>query len=156
MKTTLIKFIYLLLCVGLAIGCRSPKEKTQGIHGQLFWVEGNLMPQASEAGIGATEETLRRGVQRTLKIHTLTHIDELTIGDYLIGTIQTPEIASIQTETDGSYRIELPIGKYSLFTVEKEGYFANIFNTENHINPVEVKAREWSKFDIIINYKAVY
>lgn len=156
MKTTLIKAFYLLLCVGLAIGCKTSKEKTQGIHGRLFWVEGNLMPQASEEGTGPTEETLRKGVQRTLKIHPLTHIDQLSIGDYLIGTIQTPEIASFQTETDGSFRIELPIGKYSLFTVEKEGYFANIFDSENHINPVEVKAGEWSKFDIIINYKAVY
>jgi hypothetical protein len=156
MKTRWIKFIYILLCVGLAISCKSPKEKTQGIHGQIFWVEGNLMPQASEDEIGPTETSLRKGVQRTVKIHSLTHIDELSIGDYLIGTIQTPEIAKIETEKDGSFRIELPIGKYSLFTVEEDGYFANIFDSENHINPVEVKAGEWSRFNIIINYKAVY
>lgn len=156
MKSTLILFLYIFLGLGLVISCRSPKEKAQGIHGQLFWVEGNLMPQASEEGTGPVEKILRQGVQRTLKIHSLTHVDQLSIGDYLIGNIQTPEITSILTETDGSYRIELPIGKYSLFTVEQDGFFANTFDSENHINPVEVKAGEWSRFDIIINYKAVY
>ncbi|WP_158859710.1 carboxypeptidase-like regulatory domain-containing protein [Lunatibacter salilacus] len=152
----LIQYLFVLLCLGLAVGCKSPKEKTQGIHGQLFWVEGNLMPQATEDGSGPTEQNPRQGVQRTVKIHSLTHIDQLSIGDYLIGTIQTPEIASFETDPDGSFRIELPIGKYSLFTVEQDGFFANIFDSENHINPVEVKAGEWSRFDIIINYKAVY
>lgn len=156
MKNTLINFLYLLLCVGLAIGCKSPKEKTQGIHGHIYWVEGNLMPQASEEGTALTEQQLRQGIQRTVKVHSRTHIDQLSIGDYLIGSIQTPEIATFESDPDGSYRIELPIGKYSLFTLEKEGYFANIFDSENYINPVEVKAGEWSKFDIIINYKAVY
>lgn len=152
----LVRFLFILLCIGLAVGCKSPKEKTQGIHGQLFWVEGNLMPQASEGGNSSTEKNLRQGVQRTVKIHSLTHMDQLSIGDYLIGTIQTPEIASFETEPDGSFRIELPIGKYSLFTVEQDGFFANTFDSENHINPVEVKVGEWSKFDVIINYKAVY
>lgn len=152
----LIQLLFILLCLGLALGCKSPKEKTQGIHGQLFWVEGNLMPQASEEGTGPTERNLRQGVQRTVKIHSLTHIDQLSIGDYLIGNIQTPEISSFETDPDGSFRIELPIGKYSLFTLEQDGFFANIFDSENHINPVEVKAGEWSRFDIIINYKAVY
>lgn len=151
-----IQYLFVFLCVGLAVGCKSPKEKTQGIHGQLFWVEGNLMPQATEDGTGSSESKIRQGVQRTVKIHSLTHMDQLSIGDYLIGTIQTPEITSFETEPDGSFRIELPIGKYSLFTVEKDGFFANTFDSENHINPVEVKAGEWSKFDIIINYKAVY
>ncbi|HSI74704.1 MAG TPA: hypothetical protein VK957_02365 [Lunatimonas sp.] len=152
----LIQYLFILLCFGLALGCKSPKEKTQGIHGQLFWVEGNLMPQASAEGTAPTEQNLRQGVQRTVKVHSLTHIDQLSIGDYLIGTIQTPEIASFETDPDGSFRIELPIGKYSLFTVEEDGFFANIFDSKNHINPVEVKAGEWSRFDIIINYKAVY
>lgn len=151
-----LQYLFIILCVGLAVGCKSPKEKTQGIHGQLFWVEGNLMPQATEDGTAPSESKIRQGVQRTVKIHSLTHMDQLSIGDYLIGTIQTPEIASFETEQDGSFRIELPIGKYSLFTVEQDGFFANTFDSENHINPVEVKAGEWSKFDIIINYKAVY
>lgn len=156
MKSKLIFFSCIILGLGLATGCKTPKEATQGIQGQLFWVEGNLMPQASGDGSGRTEKTGRKGVQRTIKIHSLTHIDQLSIGDYLIGTIRTPEIASLETEPDGTYRIELPIGKYSLFTVEQDGFFANIFDSENHINPVEVKAGEWSQFDIIINYKAVY
>jgi hypothetical protein len=156
MKSKLIIFISIIVGMGLASGCKSPKEKTQGIMGQVFWVEGNLMPQVSEDGSGPTEISNRQSVQRTLKIHSLTHIDQLSIGDYLIGNIQTREIASIDTEQDGSFRIELPVGKYSLFTVEQEGFFANIFDSENHVNPVEVKSGEWSRYDIVINYKAVY
>ncbi len=156
MKSTSIQLLFILICIGLAVSCKSPKEKTQGIHGQLFWVEGNLMPQVSENGTGPTESKLRQGVQRTVKVHSLTHVDQLSVGDYLIGNIQTPEIASFDTELDGTFRIELPTGKYSLFTVEQDGFFANTFDSENHINPVEVKSGEWSRFDIIINYKAVY
>lgn len=145
----------ILLLVMLTAGCKSPKEKTQGIHGKVYWVEGNRMPQASEGNLNPSMDT-GQGVKRTLKIHPLTHLDQLSLGDYLIGTIATPEIKRIDTAEDGSYRVELPIGTYSIFTVEDEGYFANTFDHNNHVNPVKVTSSEWTQFDIVINYKAVY
>lgn len=115
------------------------------------------MPQVSEDGREAPLETeAKRVVARVLRIHSLTRLDQVSVGDFLIGSIQTEQVAELETEPDGTFQIELPVGRYSVFTVEEEGYFANVFDRDNHINPIEVKEGEWSFLEIIINYRAVY
>ncbi|MCC5936298.1 MAG: carboxypeptidase regulatory-like domain-containing protein [Lunatimonas sp.] len=146
--------VVLLLVVA---SCKPIKPITQGLRGQVFWVEGNLMPQVSEDGSAAPGEAqAKRGAKRILRIHALTTLDQVSLGDFLIGSIQTEQVAEVETESDGSFHIELPAGRYSVFTVEEEGYFANIFDQQNHINPVEVNVGEWSFLEIVINYRAVY
>lgn len=44
------------------------------------------------------------------------------------------------------------MGRYSLFTVEENGYFANIDDLDSFIQPVKVNSGEWEEHDIIINY----
>lgn len=153
-----IRYVWLLAClVVVAASCKPTKPITQGLQGQVFWVEGNLMPQVSEDGREAPLETeAKRGVARVLRIHSLTRLDQVSVGDFLIGSIQTDQVAELETESDGTFQIELPVGRYSVFTVEEEGYFANVFDRDNHINPIEVKEGEWSFLEIIINYRAVY
>ncbi|EON75362.1 hypothetical protein ADIS_4066 [Lunatimonas lonarensis] len=80
----------------------------------------------------------------------------MNVGDFLIGSIQTPRIAELETDENGRFEIELPIGAYSVFTVEEEGYFANVFDQYNHVNPIQVKEGEWTFLEIVVNYLAVY
>ncbi|WP_209330407.1 carboxypeptidase regulatory-like domain-containing protein [Lunatimonas salinarum] len=148
---------FLVALVLLLVGCRAHRPTTQGLRGQVFWVEGNLMPQVSEDGMAAPKEAqAKRGVTRTLRIHALTTLDQVSLGDFLIGSILTEQVAELETESDGTFQIELPVGKYSVFTVEDDGYFANVFDRDNHINPVEVKEGVWSFLEIVVNYRAVY
>ncbi|MFC4874951.1 carboxypeptidase regulatory-like domain-containing protein [Negadavirga shengliensis] len=150
------KLLYFLLGFALLAGCRSAKISTQGLKGQVFWVEGNQMPLISENGQALPENASKKPVKRTIKIHELTHINEARLGDYLLGDIETPQVALVETDEEGRFSVELPEGMYSVFTIEEQGYFANIFDLDSYINPVEVKKKRWTSVEIIINYEAAY
>jgi hypothetical protein len=146
--------IFLIMAL-FTFSCKTNKVDTQGIQGQVFWIEGNQMPQVMEKAeiSGGAEKT---AAQRVLRIHELTHINQARLGDALFGDIETPLIAEVETDEEGKFSVELPAGKYSIFTVEENGYFANIFDLDSYINPFQVLKGEWTQADILINYKAAY
>lgn len=148
-----ITFFIILLAV--VFSCRTAKKDGQGIQGQVFWLEGNQMPQMAKEG-EMIERPAKKGVKRTLKIHELTHINQARLGDALFGDIETPLVIEIETDESGNFSVELPAGKYSIFTVEEAGHFANILDLDSYINPFEVKEGEWTQADILINYQAAY
>ncbi|WP_215224491.1 carboxypeptidase-like regulatory domain-containing protein [Echinicola shivajiensis] len=157
-KQILRTMAYSFLAFGLAsffFGCKAQRVDTQGIIGQVYWVEGNLMPTISD-GNTVPEKPPREKVKRKIRIYERTHINEAKMGDLLFSEIETPMVAEIETEEDGSFVIGLPPGTYSVFTVEEGGYFANVFDLDTFIQPVEVLDGEWSNMEILINYKAAY
>lgn len=113
------------------------------------------MPQIAQEG-GIVARPAKKGVKRTLKIHELTHINQARLGDALFGDIETPLVIEIETDDSGNFSVELPAGRYSIFTVEEDGHFANILDLDSYINPFEVKEGEWTQADVLINYKAAY
>jgi hypothetical protein len=52
--------------------------------------------------------------------------------------------------------VELPPGKYSVFTVEEEGLYANEYDSDGNMFPVEVLDGEFTEVTIKINYKAAF
>ena len=150
------KSILFIVVFGLAVfSCKTAKQNGQGIQGQVFWLEGNQMPQMAKEG-EIVERPAKKGVKRTIKIHELTHINQARLGDALFGDIETPLVKEIETDESGNFSVELPSGKYSIFTVEENGHFANILDLDSYINPFEVKEGEWTQADILINYQAAY
>ncbi|WP_200974405.1 carboxypeptidase regulatory-like domain-containing protein [Echinicola sp. 20G] len=150
-------FSFLLLGIALLIyGCKAQRVDTQGIVGQVYWVEGNLMPTITEDNSTVPKKPEREKVKRTIRVYERTHINQATMGDVLFTAIETPMIAEIETEEDGSFIIGLAPGSYSIFTVEEDGYFANIYDLDSYIQPIEVHDGEWTSTEILINYKAVY
>lgn len=148
------KRIFTVLILLILLGsCKSSQMSGQGIQGQVFWVAGNQMPQANDRGINPEEKV---PVQRTLRIHELTHINQARLGDALFGDIETPLIEEVKTDEEGRFFVKLPAGRYTVFTVEKSGYFANVFDLDSYINPYEVKEGEWTKAEILINYEGAY
>jgi len=145
-----------ILFVLLLTSCKTNKISTQGIEGKVFWVEGNQMPQASDNESKPGSFSGKIPIKRTIHIHELTHINEASLGDYLFGTIETPLVAVVETNDKGQFNVKLPAGKYSLFTVEANGYFASIFDLDSYIHPVTVEENKWSLVEIIIDYKASY
>ncbi len=144
-----------ILLIPVLTSCKSTRIDTQGIKGQVYWTEGNLMPQISENGQTGNQPP-KEGVKRVIKIHELTHINEARLGDYLFGEIETPLVSTKETDNMGNFEIELPTGKYSLFTVEEKGYFANVFDLDSYIFPVEVEENSWTQVEILIDYEAAY
>ncbi len=128
----------------------------EGIQGHVYWIAGNQMPQATESEDASPSGSKKQPVKRTIRIHELTHINEASLGDYLFGDIETPLITEIETDESGHFQVKLPPGKYSLFTIEEKGYFANVFDLDSFIHPVTVEKNQWEKTEITIDYQASY
>jgi hypothetical protein len=130
-------------------------SKGQGIEGKVIWQEGNFMPSPGETkpSVKRIETTIRREV----RIYELTGTDEVEKSTGTIFTnVQSPLVKTISTEEDGSFRVDLPPGSYSVFTVEEEGLFANSFDSEGNICPVTVEQGQFTNLVIKVNYKAYY
>lgn len=58
---TLLKLTYVFL-LGLILfaSCKPQKMNNQGIQGNVYWIEGNQMPQASEKKLQAFFPKLKR------------------------------------------------------------------------------------------------
>ncbi|SHN02373.1 hypothetical protein SAMN04488057_105277 [Cyclobacterium lianum] len=132
------------------------KGKTEGVEGRVTWIAGNQMPQLAESNAQAAKNERGIPVQRTIRIHQLTHINQASLGDYLFGDIETPLVAEIETDEKGYFKTELPPGRYSVFTVEETGYFANVFDLDSYINPLTVEKGKWTNMRIKVDYKAAY
>jgi hypothetical protein len=124
-------------------------SQKQGICGKVLWVEGNQMP-------GTSKRTPPQGVIREIYVHQVTTLKQTSRADGFFVNISTPLIGKTTSRADGSYEINLPPGKYSVFIKEQHGFFANIFDQDVAINPVTVEVNEMISLTISINYKAAF
>lgn len=122
----------------------------QGIKGKVVWVSGNQMPGP---GRKATEAT---GIKREILIYEPTLMNEAVRNGSLYSEIRTKIVTQTTSKEDGSFRIKLPPGEYSVFIRENEGYFANLFDGKGRINIIEVKRGQFSEVTIRVDYQAAY
>ncbi|MER2997248.1 carboxypeptidase regulatory-like domain-containing protein [Pontibacter populi] len=124
----------------------------QGITGRIIWESGNRMPSPD-----APPAESKRGVQRAVYIYKLTNANQVTTQDGVFHTnIQTKLVSQVETDADGNFSVALDPGKYSLFTKEEKGLFANLFDGEMNIYPVEVKKGQVTTIEFLVNYQASY
>lgn len=144
--------LLMLFSVLLLASINRCEEVEQGLAGQVLWLEGNLMPTIGE------ESRDRKGepVQREIHIYELTSMDEATAEGTFFSNIQTDLVKKVETNEEGEFITELPVGRYSVFVQEEQGLFANTFDGQGHINPVEVNEGEITPITIKVNYKAAY
>lgn len=136
--------------------CKPYQPEGQGITGQITWLEGNHMPTISESGTESKNDPKGKPVKRTIRIYPLLKISDMRLEDGLFKSVNAKPITEIETDESGKYSIQLSPGRYSVFTVEEDGLFANTFDGEGNVQPVTVKQGEWTLVDIVINYKAVF
>ncbi|MGI4021263.1 MAG: hypothetical protein ACRYFA_07135 [Janthinobacterium lividum] len=128
-----------------------PTEKTkQGVCGTVLLKQGNQMP--------APGRKLSPGqpVIREIAVYQLTNLSDVKNTDGIFSAIKTALVAKTRSNAKGYFELTLPIGKYSVFVVEKEGLYANYFNGKGSINPVEVLKDSLVNKDIYISNKAVF
>ncbi|WP_204281873.1 carboxypeptidase-like regulatory domain-containing protein [Pontibacter burrus] len=124
----------------------------QGISGRILWESGNRMPSPD-----APPTESKRGVQRTVYIYKLTNANQVTTQNGVFHTnIQTNLVSKVVTDANGYFSVALEPGNYSLFTEEEKGLYANLFDGEMNIFPVEVKKGEVTTIEFLINYQASY
>lgn len=121
----------------------------QGIKGQVFWIAENQMPSED------IKKSPHHGVQRELLIYELTHLHQAKQDGVFFSEIQTSLVLAVTTKKDGSFKVKLPPGKYSVFVREPKGHFANLFDKDNAINPVTVQPKQFTWLTVTIDYLSV-
>lgn len=141
------KAVFLLLL----LGCH-PYARTQhqGIKGQVFWIAENQMPSEE------VRKSPHHGVQRELLIYEKTILDQTVRDGVFFSEVKTNLVLSVTTKKDGSFKIKLPEGTYSVFVREPKGLYANLFEKDGAINPIIVKPKNYSWLTITIDYLAAY
>ena len=143
-------FLFLCSCVAM-----QHKDGGQGIIGEVRWIEGNLMPSIGDTSYASRAEGVP--IEREIYVYKATQLKDVekSRGSFYT-SIHTQLIKKVKSKKDGSFRVLLPSGKYSLFIVEEEGFFANTFDGDNYINPVTVQPNNFTEIKIRVNYKAFY
>ena len=129
---------------------KSPIIAQQGVKGQLYLVTGNQMPSPDRKHIP------RKGVIREIYIYELTNVAEVDKEDGFYKKVHTKFVKSQFSKADGTFRIKLPPGKYSLFIKENRGLYANLFDNENNISPFTVERKTYTWITVTIDYAATY
>ncbi len=141
------KYFFALILVAGSLSAFSQK---QGLYGQVFWVSGNQMP-GPESILSPNQ-----GTSREILIYEITSIKDVTQVGPFFRDVKTKLVATVQSKTDGSFKIKLLPGAYSIFTKEKSGLYANLFDEKNNINPVVVKPGQYAWKTITVDYDAAY
>jgi len=110
---------------------------TQGVTGTLVMIEGNCMPIIDPGN--SENPCLKYPVKRRLHIHeyTLQHETDHAGGGFHFN-VETPLIATIQTDNEGFFQIDLAPGKYSIFIEEEDALYANLWHGDGGIQGFEV------------------
>lgn len=133
----------------------APTKITQGIQGQVLWLEGNLMPSIREEG-DPSPAPKAEGIQRTIYIYELAKREEAVYEDGFFSGIQVKLVKKVETDAQGYFTIPLDTGSYSLFVEEEQGLYANQFDGEGNIQPVQVAPDSITQLELKVDYKAFY
>lgn len=125
----------------------------QGVWGNVWFWEGDFMPMIGNSSSGKIT-----AAERDIYIYKATS-DSLTEpqngGTFRTG-INSKLISIIQSDESGFFQISLEPGKYSFFIKEDSLFYANLWDSDGHIQPAIVSADSITKRQIDINYNATY
>lgn len=125
--------------------------KRSGIEGYLYKVSGNQMPSPDIKPAPPT------GIKGTLFIYELTNISQtVKLEGSFYSSVSTKLIKKVETNDKGYFKVKLPPGKYSLFIQKDTVLYANRFDSQNNVAPIEVQRKKMAKVDVRMDYSAVY
>lgn len=139
-----------IMCSFIAFKSFMPVK--QGIEGYVHLVTGNQMP-----GPGI-QRPVPRGMKTTVYIYELTNINQVTKPGQspFYSSIQTKLVSRVVSNGKGYFSVQLPPGRYSVFTKKDALYYGNLFDEKNNIFPVQVSPKKMTKIEVQVNYNAVY
>ncbi len=155
--------IFIIAFSFMNIGCAAKKiQRKQGIQGVVYQVTGNQMPGIKNSKAYPDNTENNRGEAPGFK--TRLYIFETTNVNQVVQQKDSPFYSEIKSKliletvsaTDGSFKVDLPVGSYSIFAKIGTLYYANRFDEHNNIFLVEVKADTYTTVDFKVDYNAVY
>lgn len=148
----LIIFIVVILTTSCFMQKSGDQKVNQGIRGTVKWLEGNLMPSP-----GQPQHGNGKPIKRRLLIYEAVNFNQVEGPAPLFKKINATLVKELESNTDGIFACQLPVGVYSIFTVEPTGvFFANSFDGNGLINTVKVEYGKVSEINIDVNYRAAY
>lgn len=138
-------FFVLIICILGLFSCA-------GIRGHVLVESGNRMPDPDNPVSSPT------GIKTKLYIYELTNINQVSRQGMSAFYTQVPTrlIKEIETDEDGSFKVKLKPGRYSLFVKKDQLFYSSVFDGQNNIHPVEVKKGKMTEEVFKVNYNAVY
>lgn len=121
---------------------------SQGIWGDVWFLEGNFMPGGGAKGSIKT-------VRREIRIHEKTPLEDVVKinGSSFYSEVKSKLIATVWSDVDGFFEVRLDPGIYSVFVIENSLYYATR-NNGIYINPVVVSENQVAELLFQITYKA--
>lgn len=155
MKIVLSLFICSLLfsCVSVAQNSSNPIQ--QGILGTVVVREGNLMPGPDQKNKPKSRKK-NKVPPRELLIYELTNLSQVKANGGFYADFKTKPVAKAVAGADGIFQVYLKPGRYSVFSQEPQGLYANQLDGNGNIFPVEVVAGRLTLVEFIIDYNASY
>ena len=152
MKNNVFRALLFASLLGCLAAFRPITNKKQGIEGYLYKVSGNQMPSPDK------KPAPPLGIKGTLYVYELTNVSQAVKkpGSSFYSSVSTKLIKKVQTNNKGYFNIQLAAGRYSVFIKKDSVLYANRFDTQNNITPVEVKAGKMTKVEMRMDYNAVY
>jgi hypothetical protein len=141
-----------LIAISLFVTSFRPAEfcRRQGIKGHVYLVQGNQMPSPEEP------RSKPPGIKTKLYVYELTNLSQVTRNGAFYNSISTRLVKEVSTDGDGSFKVRLKPGWYSLFVKKGDLFYSNIFDGKSNIHPVEVKKGEFAEEDFKADYDAAY
>ena len=140
--------------LGLILLALAPAEgvEGQGLEGFVYRISGNQMPSPD------SKPAKPKGIRTVLYIYALTSLAETDRQGQTayFTSIHTKLICRVKTDSTGHFNLLLPAGQYSLFGKKGALFYANWFDQNNHIAPVEVLPGKITKTEFKLDYDAVY
>ncbi len=125
-----------------------------GVWGTVTFTEGDCMPR-----IGGKSTCKTCPVQRTVRIYNYTTlndvVDDANPHDSFYTSFNTTLIKEVEADTNGFFQAELPAGTYTVVVIENGKLYANSFNGQAGINPINIGNGK-KKLNLSINWKAAY
>jgi hypothetical protein len=148
-------FFALILGALCLVSFRSSFDVTcrrSGISGHVVVESGNRMPDPDNP------VSSPKGIKTKLYIYELTNINQVSRQGMSAFYTQVPTrlVKEIETDEDGSFRVKLKPGRYSLFVKKDQLFYSSVFDGQNNIHPVEVKKGKMTEEVFKVNYNAVY
>jgi hypothetical protein len=150
--------LFLLFLPILTIsGCSNSKISSsnlakQGISGTVTETSGNQMPMK-----GAPKK-MTKNIQCTVLVYEPTTIADTEPNETaaFYTAIHTKQIAAVETDSTGQFKVNLPIGKYSLFIKIGDRFYANLYDQFNQIALFEVLPNAYTAANLKLNRSATY
>lgn len=136
--------------------CKTYLPDGQGVTGKITWIEGNQMPTRTVSDEATQTDSKGIAVKRIVRVYPLLNIVDVSMENGLIQNLTSSPITDVESDENGTYSLKLSPGRYSVFTVEEGGLFANVFDGQGNVQPLTIMEGQWTTLDIVINHKAVF